>query len=74
MLREEIRICLIDKLPINKTLFKDAYSKSQESDKLSEKRFELFFVKKSVANNAVKLELLSHLKILYVFQFLLELE
>ncbi len=31
-----------DRLWINKTLFKDAYSKSKESDKLSAKRFGLF--------------------------------
>ncbi len=33
-----------DKLWINKSLFKDAYSKSQESDKLSAKRFGPFKV------------------------------
>ncbi len=51
-----------DRLRINKALFKDAYSKSQESEKLSAKRFGPFFVKKLVGSNAVKLELPSHVK------------
>ncbi len=52
-----------------KTLFKDAYSKSQESDKVSAKRFGPFFVKKLVGKNAVKLEVQSHFKIRDVIHF-----
>ena len=52
-----------DKLWINKTLFKDAYSKSQVSDKLTSKRFGPFSVTRLVGKNAVELELPSHFKI-----------
>lgn len=45
------------KLWINKTLFTDAYSKSQDSDKLSATRFRPFTVKKLIGKNAVRLEL-----------------
>ena len=51
------------KLWINRSLFKDAYSKSQESDKLTARRFGPFIVKELVGKNAVKLELPDHLKI-----------
>ena len=52
-----------DKLWINKALFKDAYSKSQASDKLSAKRFGPFKVTKLIGKNAVELELPDHVKI-----------
>ena len=52
-----------DKLWINKSLFKDAYSKSQESDKLSAKRFGPFTMTGIVGKNAVKVELPDHVKI-----------
>ena len=52
-----------DKLWINKALFKDAYSKSQASDKLSAKRFGPFKVTKLVGKNAVELEFPDHVKI-----------
>ncbi len=52
-----------DELWINKSLFKDAYSKSQASDKLSAKRFGPFKVLELVGKNAVKLELPKHFKI-----------
>ena len=52
-----------DKLWINKSLFKDAYSKSQESDKLSAKRFGPFTITRLIGKNAVELELPSHLRI-----------
>lgn len=51
------------KLWINKTLFIDAYSKSQESEKLSAKRFGPFIVKELIGRNAVRLELPDHFKI-----------
>ena len=52
-----------DKLWINKSLFKDAYAKSQTSDKLTSKKFGLFIVKRLVGKNAVEVELPSHLRI-----------
>ena len=52
-----------DKLWINKSLFKDAYSKSQVSDKLTSKRFGPFIVKRLIGKNAVEVDLPSHLKI-----------
>ncbi len=52
-----------DRLWINRMLFKDSYLKSQQSDKLSGKRFSPFFVKKLVGKNAAKVELPCHLKI-----------
>ena len=52
-----------DKLWINKTLFKDSYSKAQNSDKLSSKRFGPFTVKSIVGRNAVKLNLPDNVKI-----------
>ncbi len=62
MLTEESHIRLIgDRVWINKTLFKDAYSKSH--DKLSAKRFGPFSEKKLVGKNAVKVELPSNFKI-----------
>ncbi len=51
------------KLWINKTLFKDAYSKSQVSDKLSAKRFGPFKVLELIGKNAVRLELPNQVKI-----------
>lgn len=51
-----------DKLWINKSLFKDAYAKSQASDKLTSKRFGPFIVKSLVGKNAVEVELPSHLR------------
>ncbi len=43
-----------ERLWINNTLCKDAYSKSPQSDKLSAKQFGPCFVKKLVGKNAVK--------------------
>jgi len=51
------------KVWINKSLFTDAYTKSQESDKLSAKRYGPFVVKELVGRNAVRLELPSHFRI-----------
>ena len=48
---------------INKSLFKDAYSRSQDSDKLGAKRFGPFRVTEIIGRNAVRLELPNHLKI-----------
>ena len=48
---------------INKSLFKDAYLRSQDSDKLSAKRFGPFRVTELIGRNAVRLELPNHLKI-----------
>ena len=52
-----------DKLWINNALFKDAYLKSQASEKLITKRFGPFKVTKLVGRNAVELELPDHVKI-----------
>ena len=51
------------KVWINKTLWMDAYSRSQESEKLSLKLFCPSFTKKLVGKNGGKLELPSHFKI-----------
>ena len=51
------------KLWLNKSLFNDAYSKSQESEKLSAKRFGPFKVVELIGRNAVRLELPDHFKI-----------
>ena len=51
------------KLWLNKTLFTDAYSKSQESEKLGAKRFGPFVVNEVIGRNAVRLELPDHFKI-----------
>ena len=51
------------KLWINKTLFTDAYSKSQDSDKLSAKRYGPFVVTEIIGRNAVRLDLPSHFRI-----------
>jgi hypothetical protein len=45
------------------TLFMDAYSRSQESAKLSAKRFGPFKIVDVIGKNAVKLELPAHLRI-----------
>ena len=47
----------------NKILFSDAYSKSQESEKLSSKRIGPFTMKKLIGKNSVLLELPAHFKI-----------
>ncbi len=52
-----------DKVWINKTLFKDSYSKSQESDKLAAKGFSPFTTLDLVGKNAVRLDLPCHVKI-----------
>ena len=52
-----------DKLWIKKSLFLDAYSKSQESKKLTAKRFGPFVIRELVGKNAVRLELPDHFKI-----------
>ena len=57
----EYQVC--SKVWINKTLFSDAYSKSQESEKLSSKRVGPFTVTMLIGKNAVKLELPAHFKI-----------
>ena len=51
-----------DKLWINKSLFRDAYAKSQASDKLTSKRFGPFTIKALIGKNAIQVELPSHLK------------
>lgn len=51
------------KVWLNRTLFTDAYAKSQQSAKLSAKRFGPFEVKELVGKNAVRLDLPNHLKI-----------
>jgi hypothetical protein len=48
---------------LKKTLFYDAYSKSQESNKLSAKRFGPFRIVALIGKNAVKIDLPEHLKI-----------
>lgn len=51
------------KLWLNNTLFRYSYSKSQESNKLSSKRFGPFIVTRLIGKNAVELELPDHIKI-----------
>ena len=51
------------KVWINKSLYKDAYSKSQESDKLTSRRVGPFKVKELIGKNAVRLDLPEHFKI-----------
>ncbi len=51
------------KVWINKTLFTDLYSKSQESPKLSSKRVGPFTITKLIGKNAVRLDLPDHFKI-----------
>ena len=52
-----------DKLWIHKTLFRDALSRRQTSDKLSAKRFGPFSVLELIGKNAVRLQLPSNLRI-----------
>jgi hypothetical protein len=52
-----------NKVWINKTLFSNAYSRAQSSDKLTAKRYGPFVIQKLVGKNAVRLELPDHLKI-----------
>ena len=52
-----------DKLWINKSLFKDAYSKSQVSEKFTSRRFGPFTVTRVIGKNAVEVELPSHFRI-----------
>jgi hypothetical protein len=52
-----------NKIWINNTLFFDAYSCAQLSDKLTAKRYGSFVIQELVGNNAVRLELPDHLKI-----------
>ena len=52
-----------DKLWINKSIFKDAYGKSQASDRLISKGFGPFSITCSDSKNAVEVELPSHLRI-----------
>ena len=51
------------KLWLNKSLFTDAYSKSQQSDKLSSRRVDPFEVKELIGKNARRLELPDHFQI-----------
>ncbi|PXF42428.1 hypothetical protein BWQ96_07839 [Gracilariopsis chorda] len=51
------------KVWLNRSLFKDAYAKSQESDKLNARRFGPFQIVKLIGKNALKLELPDHIKI-----------
>jgi len=51
------------KVWLNKTLFTDAYSKSQQSDKLSSKRVGPFMIKELIGKNALRLDLPEHFKI-----------
>jgi hypothetical protein len=48
---------------LNNTLFTDAYSKSQESKKLSAKRIGPFTIVALIGKNAVKIDLPDHIKI-----------
>ena len=52
-----------DKLWINRSLFKDVYAKSQESDKLSARRFGPFQIVELIGKNAVRVDLPDNLKI-----------
>ena len=52
-----------DMLWINKTLFTDAYSRSQASDKLTAKKYGPFQNFQVIGRNAVKLELPAHFRI-----------
>lgn len=52
-----------DKVWVNRTLFKDAYSRSQTSDKLTARRFGPFVITELIGKNAVKLELPNHIRI-----------
>ncbi len=51
-------------------MFKDAYVKSQESNKLSDKRFGSLPIFGRVGKNAVKLDWPSHIKILDVLNLI----
>ena len=52
-----------EKIWISKSLLKDAYSKAQESDMLTSKRFGPFKILRLIGKNAVEIDLPSHLKI-----------
>lgn len=52
-----------DKLWLSKSLFRDAYAKSQESQKLSSRRFGPFTITRLIGNNPVELDLPDHVKI-----------
>lgn len=52
-----------EKVWVNKTLFEDAYSKSQGSKKLSSKRVGPFVITELIGRNAVRLDLPTHFKI-----------
>lgn len=52
-----------DKVWINKSLFKDAYTKAQKSDKLSAKRFGPFTVIELIGKNAIRIKLPDNMKI-----------
>ena len=48
---------------LNRSLFKDAYAKSQDYDKLNGRRFGPFVILKLLGKNTLKLELHDHIKI-----------
>ena len=48
---------------LNRSLFKNAYAKSQDSEKLSARRFGPFAILKLIGKNALNLELPDHIKI-----------
>ena len=55
---------------INKFLFRGTYARVEVSENLSGRRFNLFAVKELIGKNALRLELLSHLKIHLVVNFI----
>ena len=51
------------KVWLNRSLFKDAYAKSQESNMVNARRFGPVLIEKLIGKNALQLELPDHIKI-----------